>query len=175
MFIAAELPEGLVEALAETQAALRQCVSGRYVGHDLFHVTLAFLGDIDPWRIGDLSRMLDVACSAHAPFDARLGELGYFGRMRKAALWQGFADKAPFAALAESVRARLKREGIPFDNKGFLPHVTLMRNADVSTGELPMPTVAQGTVDTVCLFKSDLSGERPAYEALHRAFLEPLH
>ena len=44
LFIAAELPENLLEALAETSARLRDTVKGRYVAPDSFHLTLAFLG-----------------------------------------------------------------------------------------------------------------------------------
>jgi 2'-5' RNA ligase len=42
-----------------------------------------------------------------------------------------------------------------------------MRAADLSAGTLPMPQVAKGAIETVTLYRSDLSGERPRYEALH--------
>ena len=47
-----------------------------------------------------------------------------------------------------------------------------MRKADIREGLLPMPTVARGTIDTVTLFKSDLSGPHPVYEPLHRVTLD---
>ncbi|MBQ9067563.1 MAG: RNA 2',3'-cyclic phosphodiesterase [Eggerthellaceae bacterium] len=172
LFIATELPSELLEALAETQADLRASIKGRYVSPDSFHVTLAFLSNVESWRVNDIAELLDEACANQAPFAATLAELGFFGRRGKAALWQGFAGKAAFTSLAQRVRENLSREGFDFDGKGFLPHVTLMRGADLSTGTLPMPAVAHGTVDTVSLFQSDLSGERPIYTALHRVLLQ---
>ncbi|MBQ9022078.1 MAG: RNA 2',3'-cyclic phosphodiesterase [Eggerthellaceae bacterium] len=171
LFIATELPQEMLDALAETQAELRACVSGRYVGADSFHVTLAFLGEVEAWRVNELADILDDACSGHAAFESCLGELGNFGRASKATLWQGFTDKKPFAELAQSVRRELAHAGFDFDDKGFLPHITLMRKLDLSSGVLPMPHVARGTIDTVSLFESDLSGDYPAYTALHRTFL----
>lgn len=169
LFVAAELPNELLEALAETQAVLRARVQGRYVAPGQFHVTLAFLGTVDSWRVDDAARALDYACAGHTPFDVQLESLGSFGRRNTATLWQGFVSNASFEALAHDVRDALSQEEFDFDTKRFLPHVTLMRAANLESGSLPMPTLASDTIDTVTLFSSDLSGERPVYSALHSA------
>ena len=168
LFIAAELPENLIEALAETSADLRGSVKGRYVCPNLLHVTLAFLGDVEATRIPEIEAALEEACEGHGPFEVSLGELGHFGRRFDAVLWQGFdtAGTQAFAELARDVREALSARGFAFDAKKFSPHVTLMRSADVSRGVLPMPCIAAGTVDTVTLFKSDLSGKHPVYTPL---------
>ena len=171
LFIAAELPDCLVEALAETQAELRAHVSGRYVGSDQFHVTLAFFGQVEQWRIPDIQDVLEQACTHHSPIQVQLGELGSFGRISKATLWQGFAKNNTIEALARDVRNALAREGIAFDEKKFLPHITLMRNADLRAGELPMPIIAQGTLSAITLFSSDLSGAHPVYRPVFRVRL----
>lgn len=174
LFIAAELPEEITEALAETQADMRTYLRGRFVGANLFHVTLAFLGNVESWRVNDVAAAVESACATHSAFDACLGELGSFGRPHKAALWQGFQNDEglrAFSALALDIRKALEREGLSFDKKRFLPHVTLMRNADLSTGTLNAPVIACGNIDTVTLFASDLSGPQPVYSALHRCFL----
>lgn len=166
LFIAAELPDPMLDALAETSASLRAGVRGRYVGSDLFHVTLAFLGEVDGARVAAIEELLVDACAGHAPFETSLGALGSFGKKSRATLWQGFTETAGFKALARDVRNGLQSAGFEFDRKGFIPHVTLMRNADLASGTLPMPAVATGTIETVTLFSSDLSGPRPVYEAL---------
>lgn len=172
LFVAAELPPEMIEALSETSALLRSCVQGRFVGPDLFHVTLAFLGEVPYGEVSRAAAALERACVPHAPFVTTLGELGTFGRARSAVLWQGFAaGHAAWRTLAACVRGALDEESIRYDGKGFLPHVTLMRRADVSAGALPMPCVETGAVDTVTLFSSDLSGQRPRYEALERISL----
>lgn len=171
LFIAAELPENMTEALAETQAALRDVVRGRYVGPDSFHVTLAFLGEVEGSREPLVERALDEACTGFAAVEASLGEFGFFGKARKATLWQALRDGGELAELAGSVRRALADAGFAFDAKAFLPHITLMRAADLTAGELPMPGIAVGTIDAITLFKSDLSGARPAYAPLHTAYL----
>ncbi|MDO5117996.1 MAG: RNA 2',3'-cyclic phosphodiesterase [Eggerthellaceae bacterium] len=172
LFIAAELPDSIREALAETSAVLRDCVHGRFVASDSFHVTLAFLGEVPGARIPELQDALDVACASHRAFSAQLSELGCFGKRTKATLWQGFQDQAPFASLATDVRSQLTRIGFEFDAKPFRPHITLMRAADLSSGVLPACCQAEGTISYITLFSSDLSGKRPIYTALHSVSLE---
>lgn len=167
LFIAAELPGEAAEALAETSAMLRGCMRGRYVAPDSLHVTLAFLGDVEAARVADAIDALEEGCRGVQPFDIALGELGSFGRCSKATLWQGFRDAGCFQDLAQSVRAALRTRDLPFDDKSFRAHVTLMRAADLSRGALPVPAFAGGRIERITLFKSDLSGPRPIYEALH--------
>ena len=171
LFIAAELPLEIRDALAETSACLRDAVSGRFVGPDLFHVTLAFLGDVSASKIARIEAVMERACAQYEPFDVVLGGLGTFGKPSRATLWQGFSDAGDLAPLARGIRDGLAADGFSFDAKAFRPHVTLMRNADVSGGEVPMPAMARGTIRTVTLFSSDLSGSRPVYEAVVRVVL----
>ena len=172
LFVAAEIPDGCYDALCETSAALRTFVRGRYVGPDLFHVTLAFLGEVSAARLGEVAYLMRKGCAEVAPFHTTLGGLGTFGRASSADLWQGFAEgRDEWDALAQGVRAALRDGGFDIDEKGFIPHVTLMRRADVAHGVLPMPCVDGGVVSSVALFSSDLSGDRPRYEALERVEL----
>lgn len=172
LFVAAEIPDGCYDALCETSALLRSYVRGRYVGPDLFHVTLAFLGEVSAARVDEVSRLVWEGSEGIAPFHTTLGGLGTFGRASSACLWQGFSEgRDGWEALARGVRAALREGGFAIDEKGFIPHVTLMRRADVTGGSLPMPCVDGATVTDVALFCSDLSGGRPRYEALERVKL----
>ena len=172
LFIAAELPEEMLDALVTTQAELRDTLRGRYVAPDMLHVTLAFLGDVPGALVPDVVGVLEVACAGADPIDASLGELGYFGRSRKATLWQAVDGGVALVDLAETVRAQLRLGGFSFDEKEFKAHVTLMRAADLEcAGELPMPHIACGPIDAITLFSSDLSGPHPVYEPLHRVKL----
>lgn len=174
LFFAIELPERLQEALSETSARLRDGVRGRYVAPDSFHVTLAFLGEVMWTDAEALGTLLEAVAGRHPVFDATLGPLGTFGRARRATLWQGFAAGGDeMRILAEDLRGELRRAGYGFDSKTFLPHVTLMRVADVTGGVLPMPAVATSAIARVALLRSDLTGPRPVYEALHVATLAP--
>ena len=167
LFIAAELPAEMLEALAETSALLRGSVRGRYVAPDSFHVTLAFLGDVESRCIDDISCAMDSSCGNLHAAEAVFGGLGSFGRRSSATLWQGFEDPGVMPEAAEKLRAELGARGYSFDAKKFIAHVTLMRSANISSGNLPTPVGARGDVDSIVLFHSDLSGPRPVYEPLH--------
>ncbi|MBR2682422.1 MAG: RNA 2',3'-cyclic phosphodiesterase [Atopobiaceae bacterium] len=171
LFVAAELPEELLDALAETSAALRDTVRGRYVAPDSLHVTLAFLGEVEGARLPEAEDALVRACDGHEAFEVTLGELGSFGRPRSATLWQAINGGEALPSLAADVRTALDDAGFSYDAKPFRAHITLMRAAMLSDAVLPMPFMARGIMDTVTLFKSDLSGPRPVYTPLARVSL----
>ena len=173
LFIAAELPEEVCEALGETSALLRERVRGRYVAPDSYHLTLAFLGEVPGTLVPLACTLLDDVCYGQPPIEMALGPFGLFGRRCKAALWQGLSrGMEELTGLAGDIRECLAAAGLPFDETAFVPHVTLMRAADLERGQLPMPSMERGVIEFVTLFSSDLSGERPHYEPLHRVRLE---
>lgn len=167
LFIAVDLPESMMEALAETQAELRARIKGRYCAPNTLHVTLAFLGDVPAARIPDIEDAMRAAAERHEAFGARLGELGHFGKRREATLWQGFADPKPFEELARDLRTELADRGMDFDTKKPKAHITLMRRADLSSGELPMPECEAGRIDVFTLYRSELTQDGPIYTALN--------
>ena len=175
LFVAAELPSAIYEAVCETSAALRDQVPGRYVAPDSLHVTLAFLGEVPGAQVTDVCAALDEACRGQYAIRVALGPLGSFGRARRATLWQGFSVGVDeLGGLAGDVRECLAGWGFAYDPKLFVPHITLMRAADIAAGTLPMPRQASGTIDTVTLFRSDLSDERPHHEPLYSLRLDDL-
>lgn len=166
LFVAADI-EGAKEALAETSALLRDSVRGRFVAPDSLHVTLAFLGEVEAWRIDEALEAVNATNRAlTCPFTVELGDFGRFGKASCATLWQGFRDAGELPTLAADVRRELRERGFSFDDKRFVPHITLMRKADISSGTLPSPRCAIATVSGASLYRSDLSGSRPRYEKL---------
>ena len=172
LFVAAELPDRLFEALSETSAALRDTVSGRFVSPDRFHVTLAFLGEVPATDVDRIARAVERAAVARPPFETSLGALGTFGRGRNVVLWQGFSHGGDaWAELARGVRDELEKEGYPIEGRRYVPHVTYSYHAQIPRGELPMPCVATDVIHVVTLFRSDLSGDAPRYDPLARVEL----
>ena len=173
LFIAADLPLELMDALAETSALLREQVKGRYSSPDSFHLTLAFLGETPAGRIPEIEDALERCGASHSPIDVCLGDLGSFGRKREATLWQGFKDPAPLEHLARDLRKDLESIGIPFDNKTPKAHITLMRKADLSQGLLPAPCIARGTITQMTLYQSELLAQGALHTPLHTVSLNP--
>ena len=168
LFIAADLSEELRDALAESSAALRESLRGRFVPPSSHHLTLAFLGELPSGRIAELESIIAEVAFRHEPIGLRLGSLGSFGPERSSVLWQGFEESPELQALAAELRAELRQADFSFDAKGFLPHVTLMRQARLLGGELPGPCLGQGLCDAMLLVRSHLGGPSPRYEELAR-------
>ncbi|MCR5846151.1 MAG: RNA 2',3'-cyclic phosphodiesterase [bacterium] len=172
LFIAAELPDNMLDALAETSADLRACVQGRYVRPDMFHITLAFLGEVEAARIPTIEGIIERVVALHSPIEAALDELGSFGKKGNAILWQGLAGNTrALAELASDMRRALEGEGFTFDPKPFRAHITLMRKANLIEATLMAPHKEDGIIDTVTLFHSHRVDDRLVYEPIYRAIL----
>ncbi|AEV81443.1 2'-5' RNA ligase [Actinoplanes sp. SE50] len=93
----------------------------RYTRPSKWHVTLAFLGDVEDHRVPDVAAALTTvpprpAFSLHAAGGGRFGPV----------IWAGLAgDVRPLADLRESVRDALAAAGFAIDPRPFRPHLTI--------------------------------------------------
>lgn len=129
LFVSLEIPSSVRTELA----ALRTAVPGaRWLPEEQYHLTLAFLGEVDgPTALAVQEGLHGVR---HDPFELTLSGVGHFppkGRPR--VLWAGVedaADAAEVSSLAKAVQRCLKRRGLRFEARKFAPHVTLARLRD---------------------------------------------
>ena len=167
LFIAAEMPEEIEDALLENLAELRELVDGKPVRPDSLHMTLAFIGEVPAERAADAAACLDAACTGHRGIDLELDDYGSFGRANKAVLWQGVVDDYEISQLADDVRYELGLAGFELEPRDFRAHVTLMRSANLAEMELPCPFGASGEVTRITLFESALTPTHAEYTPLH--------
>lgn len=124
-FIAAWPTDETRLALDRLITALKTRVAeGRAMQARNLHLTLAFIGELEPTRAATLARDCDDL--AAEPCDWTIDTLGSFPRARVA--WAGGPVTQQLAACAARARARLDQYGVPFDRKSFVPHVTLFRD-----------------------------------------------
>jgi len=97
----------------------------RWTRPEQWHLTLAFLGDVDDESRAELARRLArVAARAH-PLALSLGSAGRFGNR---VLWTRVrGDTDPLRRLAEAVRAAARRARLPVEDRSYRPHLTLAR------------------------------------------------
>lgn len=92
------------------------------------HVTLKFLGQIDPARVDAVAAGLAAVAARTRAFDLDVRRLGAFPTAnRPRILWAGLEPAAPLAALAREVDATLGALGHPRESRPFAAHVTLGR------------------------------------------------
>ena len=167
-FVALELPPLFEDEVAALARQLCDVVDGRFMRRETYHVTLAFLGELDEAGVRDAMAALDEACAGHAPVELAPDGLGTFGRPRDATFWLGLRQAPGLMELAAGVREALDARGVAFDRKAFRPHITLARRARLPQGALPplvMPTPAPARRAT--LFKSVFSSEGATYKSLY--------
>ena len=103
----------------------------RWTSPQAWHVTLAFLGDVDEAVTGRLSVRLERAAGRHPSLELSAAGAGAFPSSSKAnVLWTGIAgDLDALRGLSGSVGAGARRAGAPPAGEGrrFRPHITLAR------------------------------------------------
>ena len=137
------------DALSLLQDRLRESgVIGRYLDPSNLHMTLAFIGE---WP-EDVTALLP---AVEKPFPITLSHIGVFEEAD--VLWAGVNPSDALDALAKNVRDHLSDADIPFDQKAFKPHITLMRKPripeNMNLAKIEIPTAAM-MVDDVCLYRS---------------------
>ncbi|WP_165055402.1 MULTISPECIES: RNA 2',3'-cyclic phosphodiesterase [unclassified Adlercreutzia] len=167
-FIALEPPEAFVDEVAGMARVLSAVVEGRFVPRKNYHITLAFLGEVDDATTRQAMGVLDETCASAAPARLTADGLGKFGRASDATLWLGVAEDDGLMALAASVRESLESRGIPFDSKPFKPHITLARRARIPRAPLPsVPFPEPAFAARATLFKSALERQGVVYKPLY--------
>ncbi|MBI5427625.1 MAG: RNA 2',3'-cyclic phosphodiesterase [Nitrospinae bacterium] len=177
VFIAVDIPPFAREKIAEIQngfKALKLDVAWVQPGN--IHLTLKFLGNVDPRRIVEIKGRLKAVAERSPGFRATLGEVGVFpGADRPRVLWVGLDNPdGRLAALQKSVEEELALAGFPPEPRKFSPHLTFgrikspkgkaeLRNA--LDGHLETPS-APIDVSSVKLYKSQLTPKGSIYTVL---------
>lgn len=158
LFIALRFEEPLLTQLVSYLNGLRKAgFRGNFTKRENLHLTLAFIGEYkDPSRV--LKAMKKTPFS---PFALRTGRIGAFGDL----MWLGLDGTDALCEYVSRLRTSLADDGIPFDNKRFSPHITLVRRCERGDA-LPPPPEAQAVFPRVSLMKSDFGQRGMIYTEL---------
>ncbi len=130
-FIAVELPEAVKAELGALQQMLRaNCACpAAWVAPASMHLTLCFLGDIDPAKLESIRQVMETACHEFKPFLLSLEGTGAFpGTARPRIVWAGLkGDLARLTGLQKGLRHGLAALGFEPEQRPFSPHLTLAR------------------------------------------------
>lgn len=137
--------------------------TARRVPAENLHITLVFLGALDPPRL-DAVR----AVAADVPWSGAslaLDRIGYWKRAR--IIWAGCSGGSEaLSVLTETLRGRLGRLGFRVESRPFVPHVTLFRKA--ARRPRWRPEVIDWRIQRFCLVRSTLSSSGARYEIVER-------
>ena len=149
LFIAIELENRIKDELCMIQKRIRlQGMKGNFTTRENMHITLAFIGEYrDPEYVSDV--LNDVMLE---PMKIALDGFGCF----KDLYWIGLKEDKGLTENVKRIRKALSDNGIPFDRKKFVPHITLARKIEYDKA-LPSdcPYPAAMDVGYISLMRSD--------------------
>jgi 2'-5' RNA ligase len=132
LFVALRLPAEVVADVAARVDPLTPDWPGlRWVAPEHWHLTLAFLGEVDDRALANLRPRLGRASGRCPPLQLALAGAGSFPRRadRARVVWLGVTgDIAPAGRLAGSVAAAGRRAGLAVDKRPWRAHLTLARS-----------------------------------------------
>ena len=176
-FFGLPLPEAAKPVISAVIARMQDTARGsrlfpRWQPTHKLHITLKFLGWVDPERLPELWAM-GARCAQNVPaIRAELDGVTAFGKVRRArVVVAGVTDPAGhLTRLAAALEAGARALGFEPEEREFRPHVTLARLKmpgnvaawlEVAAVE-PTPIL----FDRLCLYRSDLTPEGGVYTVL---------
>lgn len=175
----------LFTGIALTPAARAKCagvierlrdsgLDARFEAPEKLHITLAFLGWVEPEAVGPVRDALARTAQENTAFDITLDKLGAFPHERKPrVVWIGASNQgAAFRNLSRSVRAAYETLGFHFEKEN-VAHVTLAR---VKGGDAHLPMLdikpMKLAVRKLTLFESIPAERTTRYEVRARYSLK---
>ena len=151
LFIALQFDNEMLNALEDLQSELKDCgIGGHYTKRENLHLTLAFIGEY-----GNPEDVLDVIGSVpFQPVSLRFEGLQHFRDMYFARL----KENPELTAYVRRLRRAFAENGIPFDKKRCMPHITLVRKAFIRNESTVLPdtlSVDEIKAERATLMRSD--------------------
>ncbi|MGC4105199.1 MAG: RNA 2',3'-cyclic phosphodiesterase [Thermomicrobiales bacterium] len=194
LFIAVPLPTEVIALVDRTVETLsREPWPVKWSDPHNAHITLHFLGDVDPAAAEVLRLALTASVSASEAFDLRTADLGAFPTIRKPrVLWLGlWGPVHRLETLHAAIGTTLESLGFALEERPFSPHITLGRVRADHTKQSDLPQKIRARLDALAasgavtsknpvplpvtevqLIRSHLSPKGARYEILARY---PLH
>ena len=177
-FFAVDLDAAARAAAAEVANELRLAPRGedvRWVRPEALHVTLCFLGEIDPARVEPLAATVAKQVAPLAPFRRELGAARLFPQRRQPrVVILDVSPVEPLVALAAAVDRGAVASGFETEKRPFRAHLTLgrVRGRDFpAVASLGVPEGTACEVTEAVLLQSELGRGGATYTALEKISL----
>ncbi len=182
LFLAINLPADVRLEVVAATAALRECAPElAWVREPLLHLTLKFLGDVEPSRTEAIAATASAVAGRHRELLMTLSGIGAFPNFRKArVVWMGIEHEPRLELLHHELEVACEEIGFEVEGRAFRPHLTLARvKQELPEERLRALSRAAKRVDyrsdfvvrSIDLMQSELSQHGPAYTTLVSAAL----
>ena len=177
-FLALELPQTVREKLS----AHAELISGhdklqhvRWLPKENYHLTLAFLGNVEYVLINSLQLKLEQNLSFIKTVPFRFSEIAPFPFSGTPKIAAAILDNSEeLMQLQYNIAKCVRAFGISLEDRRFIPHVTLGRLKSRSRKALtfrPQQIILGGVSEKVVIFKSELEPKGAVYTSLEEISL----
>jgi 2'-5' RNA ligase len=182
-FIALELPPSVISLLEKVQEDLKSMrLRAKWVRPENIHLTLKFLGNINPVDTDKIGAAMTDAVDDFAPLNLVAGGVGVFpGIKRPRVIWLGLGGQIQLLiAMQRVLEDNLAALGFKKEKRPFKGHLTLGRfrqTVNPNTIHQIMRQYANGyskefTARRIILFKSDLKPTGAVYSQLQSSLID---
>lgn len=95
-----------------------------------FHVTTHFLGDVDEAQIPFLIEALQAIAAAQQSISTTVEKIGFFPQYRSRLVAAYVENNTVIMKIYRELGAKLDQLDVHFDQKNYIPHITLARTID---------------------------------------------
>lgn len=167
LFISINFDDETRGRILAVQNRLRSVARGNFSREENLHLTLAFLGEVEPRRAPAVCRAMEEVPMSRLLL--RFEKVGAFRRTGGDIWWIGLEKSPALLELQNNLAESLAAAGFLTEERGFVPHITMARQASVQEkpdrdailGE-PFSTEA----DAMCLMLSERVQGRLCYREL---------
>ncbi|GIO24993.1 RNA 2',3'-cyclic phosphodiesterase [Oceanobacillus sp. J11TS1] len=127
-FIGIQIGSILAKQLSDWKVGLEKCLPYKqWTDKSDFHITLAFLGEVDEKSIELLKNKLQ-SISAYPAFEIERTSIGTFGqRQRPRVLWLGAEKNSILLQVQEEVTQISESIGYKKESRPYTPHITIAK------------------------------------------------
>lgn len=128
LFVGIDLPKKIKQTLVGFQSELQLLgVKASWKSQENFHLTLEFLGELEPSSLSKIGKALIKGAAQSKPFHLSIGGLGAFPSLaRPRVLWIGMGGSlTELNALQANIHQELLKSGVTLENRDFKSHITL--------------------------------------------------
>lgn len=176
-FVAVDLDDSNVrERIVTAQRGLEQTNAQlKVVDPGIMHLTLRFLGEIPQTTVDGVKDALDEI--RFSPFDIEFSGMGVFPNLNRInVVWVGMKQgDEQLNEIFHQLEPKLRQLGLPPDNKGFSPHLTVARVRSAVNrvaladyvSKMRETEFGKMAVTAVRLKRSNLTPKGPIYTTIH--------
>lgn len=182
LFIAIEIEKRIKERILELLKHLKKTETDiRWVAPENLHVTVKFIGDLDPIILPSVAKSLENVASRFNPFRIQIENVAVFPKIKNPRiLFIGLRDKEDsLVNIFEELEVELEAFGIKRESRKYVGHITIGRvksqkNIHKLIEALNSDSacfLGQEKVNHISLIQSELTPKGPIYTTLKRFIL----